>query len=78
MRILSWRDAALSATSGYIVYTLPLWVKQEAAIYAGIVAGLAAVYVMIALNETERQKRRKNVLRKDSDKNTKWELPDMR
>lgn len=57
MRILSWKDAALSAASGYIVYTLPLWVKQEAAIYAGIVAGLAAVYVLIALNERNRQKK---------------------
>ena len=77
MRILSWKDVALSAASGYIVYTLPLWVKQEAARYAGIVAWLAAVYILIALNEIERQKRRKNVLRKDSDKNTEWELQDM-
>ena len=78
MKILSWRDAALSAASGYIVYTLPLWVKQEAAIYAAMVAAGATVYALIALNETECQKRRKNVLRKDSDKNTEWELPDMR
>lgn len=57
MRILSWKDVALSAASGYTVYTLPLWVKQEAAIYAGIVAGLAAVYMLIALNERNRQKK---------------------
>lgn len=57
MRILSLKDVALSAASGYIVYTLPLWVKQEAAIYAGIVAWLAAVYALIALNDRSRQKK---------------------
>lgn len=54
-RLLNGRDAILSILTGYTIYSLPIWVSRSAAAYVGIVAAGFCIFMLVSINEQQRQ-----------------------
>ena len=56
-KLLKPRDWLLSVLTGYTVSQLPIWIDARGSVCAGIMGGCLCAFVLIALNERDRQKK---------------------